>query len=133
MRSAFSLLTIVLILGFVSIGCSGNSPIASPRTRIIGNWDGSYRNSVVGSGIIQVNFFDENGTLKARYDLQKGEVMGTSNVSVDGYNISFLGMGTILRSVTGKLDALENRIEGELTIDYTLGGTQSGYLELRKL
>ncbi len=122
---------------FLTVSCGGggssNPIVPTNPVDLLGDWQGTYENNVVGVGIIQVSFFMSGGTLRVTYDLQNGEVVGTSNVSINGREITFIGIGTRLQEVQGTCNDAGTRITGTLTIAYTLSGTYIGPLELNKI
>jgi hypothetical protein len=130
------LLTAVLLLTATSCG-GGNNPFSPDPdvtpNELIGDWQGTYQNDVVGVGTIQVSFFMDGSTLKVTYDLQGGEVVGTSSVSISDIDITFIGVGTKLQQVTGEVWYPATKITGTLIIDYTLSGIRSGPVTLTKI
>ena len=127
------LMVFFVVFIFLATGCGDQSPIAKTKTLLIGNWTGSYSNQSIHTGIIQLNFFEKNGELKVTYDLQNGEIVGTSTVSLHGRSFSFLGTGTKLRNIRGDVSSAELTMTGKITIDYTLDGTRFGDFELTKI
>lgn len=127
-------LTMMLITAILIAGCGGGDPFApATPTEILGDWQGTYENNVVGVGIIQVSFYMDGSSLKVHYDLQGGEVTGTSNVSINGRTITFIGVGTKLQQFSAVLNFLSTGMSGTLIIDYTLYGTRSGPVEITKI
>ena len=124
-----------LIALLITIGCGGSSNPISPTNPVdlLGDWQGVYANDVVGAGIIQTSFFMNSGVLQVTYDLQNGEVTGTSNVSINGREITFIGIGTKLQRVQATCNNAGTQITGTLIIDYFLSGTHSGPVELNKI
>jgi hypothetical protein len=120
---------------FSTFGCSGGSNPFSPAdpVQLLGDWQGTYENDVVEIGEIQCSFFMDGATLRVTYDLQNGEVVGTSNVSINGRDILFIGVGTILQQISGSVNDSSNRITGTLIIDYTLFGSRSGPMTINKI
>jgi len=134
MIKKLSLITALALVILMS-GCSGSGDPFAPATPtdILGDWQGTYENNVVGVGIIQVSFFMDGSTLRVTYDLQGGEVTGTSNVSINGRTITFIGVGTNLQEFSAYLNMLGTGMTGTLIIDYTLYGTRSGPVEITKI
>jgi hypothetical protein len=128
---------LILLAGafLVVSGCGGGGPTTPDinASVLLGDWIGTYQNDVVGTGSIELTFFQDSGVLKVTYDLQNGEVTGTSNVGIDGREITFIGVGTKLKLVKGLVSKSGGGISGSLTIDYTLYGTRSGELDLTKI
>lgn len=121
---------------FFVVGCGGgggNPLIPADPVQLVGDWQGTYENSVVGVGIIQCTFFMDGTTLRVTYDLQNGEVVGTASVSLSGRDIVFIGVGTRLQQVSGTVNNSSNQITGTLIIDYTLSGTRSGPMKITKI
>jgi hypothetical protein len=131
MRNAILALLAGMML--LALSCGGGPTTPANPVLLVGDWQGTYQNDVVGVGIIQCTFFMDAGTLKVTYDLQSGEVTGTSSVGINGREITFIGVGTKLQQVSGKVNDASTRITGTLIIDYTLSGTRSGPLELTKI
>jgi len=122
----------------LSISCGGGSNPFSPDpdvtpNELVGDWQGTYENNVVDVGVIEVSFYMDGSTLRVDYDLQGGEVVGTSSVSIHGRDITFIGVGTRLQEASGEVWSSSDRITGTLTIDYTLHGTRTGPLTLNKI
>jgi len=128
-----SLAGLIIMLLFSGCGGSGDPFAPATPTDILGDWQGTYKNNVVGVGIIQVSFFMDGSTLRVTYDLQGGEVTGTSNVSINGRTITFIGVGTRLQEFSAYLNVLDTGMTGTLIIDYTLYGTRSGPVEITKI
>ena len=125
-------LAVIMLLSF---GCGGGGDPINPAnpTELVGDWVGTYQNNVVGTGTIELTFFMDGTTLKVTYDLQGGEVTGTSNVGINGREVTFIGVGTKLTEVNGIVSTSGREINGTLTIDYTLSGTRTGNLALTKV
>ena len=126
-------LTMMLITAILIAGCGGNPLAPATPTDILGDWQGTYENNVVGVGIIQVSFYMDGSALKVHYDLQGGEVTRISNVSINGQTITFIGVGTKLQQFSAVLNFLNTGMSGTLIIDYTLSGTRSGPVEITKI
>jgi hypothetical protein len=139
--SSMKLNKIIFILLFCApvfsmMGCGGGSgdpTIPANPVLLVGDWQGTYENDVVGVGIIQCTFFMDGTTLKVTYDLQNGEVVGTSSVSITGRDLLFIGVGTRLQQISGTVNDSSNRINGTLIIDYTLSGTRTGAMTITKI
>jgi hypothetical protein len=123
------------ILLLPAFGCGGGGDPINPGNpvELVGDWVGTYQNDVVGTGTIELTFFMDGTSLKVTYDLQGGEVTGTSNVGINGREITFIGVGTKLTQVKGIVSGSGREINGTLTIDYTLSGTRTGNLSLSKV
>ncbi|MCX6645011.1 MAG: hypothetical protein NTY09_01430 [bacterium] len=127
-------LTVAMLLTFGCGGGGGGNPIDPGNPlELVGDWAGTYQNDVVGTGTIELTFFMDGSLLKVTYDLQGGEVTGTSNVGINGREITFIGVGTKLTEVKGTVSNSGREINGTLTINYTLSGSRTGTLELTKI
>ncbi|HEX9746254.1 MAG TPA: hypothetical protein VGB30_12585 [bacterium] len=100
---------------------------------IAGNWQGTYVNDVVEVGVIECRFYMDGNLLKADYDLQNGEIIGTGTITIEGREIRFVGSDARLKLLRGSVSVDGDKIIGELTINYTTRPTQVGRFEIRKL
>ncbi len=129
-------LYLVLTLGamFLLTSCGGgNGIIPTNPVAILGDWTGTYYNTVVDVGIIQATFYMDSTTLHVIYDLQAGEVTGDSTVSVSDREITFIGVGTKLQQLRGDVDDNDRLITGTIVLDYAIWGTTTGIFELNKI
>ena len=119
---------------FAAAGCGGDSYDFIPATpvQLKGDWEGIFTNNLVEYGTITATFFVDGDVLKVTYDLDEGQVMGTSDVSIDGRMITFYGAGTDLVKFEGSLDAPSTGLFGQITIDYGTMGIHTGYCEMGK-
>lgn len=128
------LFAVIAAAALILTGCGGGNPtVPADPADLVGDWIGSYQNDVVGVGSIEASFFMYYTTLRVTYDLQGGEVTGTSQVAINGREIVFIGVGTKLQQVKGTVNGSSTHINGTLVIDYTLYGVRSGPVQLTKI
>lgn len=116
-------------------GClsSGFDFVPAVPADAVGEWQGTYSNSVDDSGVIRVTFFMVGSTLRATYDLENGGITGTSDVLLDGRTFSFTGGATRLKEFSAYLSLRAEGLDGTIVVDYPTWGTRSGPVTLSKV
>ncbi len=129
------IVTVMLCFSIFAAGCGGDGYEFIPATpaQLKGDWEGIFTNNVVENGTITAIFFVDADVLKVTYDLDDGQVMGTSDVSIDGRVITFIGAGTAMKKFWGSLDATSTGLFGQITVDYGVMGIHTGSCELGKI
>ena len=125
---------VMLCLLIFAAGCGGDSYEFIPATpaQLKGDWEGIFTNNVVENGTITAIFFVDADVLKVTYDLDNGQVTGTSDVIINGRVITFFGVGTTMQKFEGSLDATSTGLFGQITVDYGVMGIHAGSCELGK-